>query len=171
MNTFIKQAQLYATYHQKPLTRYTHFVGVPLIIFSTMIFFGFIHLVVPGVLNITLAGIATLVLLGYYYYLNWRLALALTVILLILLGIAHLVSRHGPNSTSLWIFFITFILGWALQLVGHFIEGNRPAFMDNLWQAICAPMFLTAEIFFLMGYLHPLKMEIEGGSGLDETRN
>src|SRR6202012_1439219 len=104
MDTFIKQAQLYATYHQKPLTRYTHFVGVPLIIFSTMIFFGFIHLVVPGVLNITLAGITTLVLLGYYFYLNWRLALALTVVLLILLGVAHLVSRHGPNSTSLWIF-------------------------------------------------------------------
>ena len=38
MDTFIRQAQLYATYHQKPLTRYTHFVGVPLIIFSTMIF-------------------------------------------------------------------------------------------------------------------------------------
>lgn len=162
MNSFIEQARIYASYHQNPITRYTHFIGVPLIIFSLMVFFSFIHLVIPGVLNLSFAGIATVALLGYYYYLNWRLALALTVIFFALLGLAHLVSRHGPDSQSLWVFVITFVLGWVLQLIGHVIEGKRPALVDNLWQALIAPMFLTAELFFLTGHMHDLKQQIEG---------
>ena len=162
MNSFIEQARIYAACHQKPICRYTHIIGVPLILFSLMVFLGFVHLVIPGVLNITLAGIATLALLGYYYFLNWRLALALTVILFVLLGLAHLVSRHGPDSSSLWVFVITFVLGWGFQLAGHALEGKRPALMDNLWQALIAPLFLTAELFFLAGYMLDLKQEIEG---------
>ncbi|MBA2650882.1 MAG: DUF962 domain-containing protein [Tatlockia sp.] len=162
MKSFIEQAQIYAAYHQKPISRYTHLIGVPLIIFSLMVLFGFLHLVIPGVLNITLAGIATVALLCYYYYLNWRLSLALTVILFALLGLAHLVSRYGPDSTSLWIFIITFVLGWIFQLVGHVLEGKRPALIDHLSQVLIAPMFVTAELFFLTGHMHDLKREIEG---------
>ncbi|MBA2657255.1 MAG: DUF962 domain-containing protein [Tatlockia sp.] len=162
MKSFIEQAQAYADCHQTPISRYTHFIGVPLIIFSLMVFFGFLHLVIPGIMNITLAGIATVALLCYYYYLNWRLALALTVILFVMLGLAHLVSRYGPDSTSLWVFIITFVLGWIFQLVGHFFEGKRAAFMNNFWQVLIAPMFLTAELFFLTGHMHELKREIEG---------
>ncbi|CDZ76152.1 putative membrane protein [Legionella massiliensis] len=169
MNSFIEQAKFYAAYHQKPITRYTHFIGVPLIIFSVMVFFGFLHLIIPGVMDITLAGLASLVLLGYYYYLNWRIALALTLIFIVLLWFANLVSQNGPNSTSLWVFIITFVLGWAFQLVGHFIEGKRPAFMDNLWQSLIAPMYLTAELFFLAGYMHDLQREIESAPTSDET--
>ncbi len=161
MNSFIEQARLYATYHQNPITRYTHFVGVPLIIFSLMVLLGFIHLVIPGVIDITLAGLATVVLLLYYYYLNWRLALVLTVIFIVLLWFADLVSRVGPTRVALWTFVITFVLGWALQLVGHLIEGKRPAFIDNFWLALTAPLFLTAELFFLTGRMQKLKAQIE----------
>ncbi len=38
MKPFVEQAQFYVGYHQKPITRYTHFAGIPLIIFSLMIF-------------------------------------------------------------------------------------------------------------------------------------
>ncbi len=163
MSSFIEQARIYAAYHTTPITRYTHFAGVPLVIFSLMVFFSFFHLVVPGVLNITLAAIATVAILCYYFFLNWRLALGLTVIFFLLLGLAHLVSRYGPDSQSLWIFLITFVLGWALLLIGHFIEGKRPALVDNLWQALVAPMFLMAELLFLTGHLHDLQQQIEGG--------
>lgn len=168
MRSFIEQAQFYAAYHQKSLTRSSHFIGIPLLIFSLMIFLGFFHLVVPGVMDLSFAEIATVVLLVYYYYLNWRLAMPLTVILLILLWLANLVSRHGPDSVSLWTFIITFVLAWIVQLVGHFIEGKRPALMDNLWQALIAPLFLIAEVFFLAGYLQDLKQQIEGESNQEE---
>ena len=162
MKPFIEQAQFYVGYHQKPITRYTHFAGIPLIIFSLMIFLGFFHLVIPGILDTNLAGIATIVLLVYYFRLNWRLALALTPILFCLLWIADVISYAGPTSGALWTFIITFVLGWGLQFLGHFLEGKRPAFMDNFWQALIAPLFLTAEVFFMAGHMQELKEQIYG---------
>ncbi|CEK09150.1 Mpo1 family 2-hydroxy fatty acid dioxygenase [Legionella hackeliae] len=162
MKSFIEQAQFYAEYHQKPITLYTHLVGVPLIIFSLMIFLGFFHLIVPGVMDTTLAEIATVILLIYYFLLNWRLALVLTPILFFLLWIAHLISWAGPTSFALWMFIVTFISGWVLQLGGHYIEGKRPALVDNVWQALIAPLYLTAEIFFKYGRMKKLETAIHG---------
>lgn len=162
MKSFIEQAQFYAAYHQKPSTRYTHLIGVPLIIFSLMVLFGFLHLIIPGVMDTTLASLATLALVIYYIYLNWRLGLVLIPIFIVLLWLASLVSYKGPTHTALWIFVLTFVLGWALQLIGHLIEGRRPALMDNFWQALIAPLFLTAELFFMAGRMNDLKEQIYG---------
>ncbi|WED42902.1 DUF962 domain-containing protein [Legionella cardiaca] len=162
MKSFVEQAQFYAKYHQKPITLYTHLAGVPLIIFSLMIFLGFFHLIVPGLLDTTFASIATVVLLIYYFLLNWRLALVLTPILICLLWIAEAISWAGPTRGALWTFIITFILGWALQLAGHYIEGKRPALMDNFWQALIAPLYITAELFFKGGRMQTLKNQIHG---------
>ncbi|WP_028389000.1 DUF962 domain-containing protein [Legionella fairfieldensis] len=169
MKSFIEQAQFYAVYHQKPITRYMHLIGVPLIVFSLMIFFAFVHLVIPGVMDLTLACILTILLLVYYFYLNWFLALVITPILGILLWLAHLVSHAGPTSSALWVFIWTFILGWTLQLIGHFLENKRPALMGNLCQLLIAPLFLTAELFFMSGYMQKLKQEIYGNIDESET--
>ena len=62
-------------------------------------------------------------------------------------------------------FALTFILGWILQLVGHLIEGKRPALLDNFWQALIAPLFLTAEVFFMSGRMaKDLQHEIYGST-------
>ncbi|KTD07745.1 DUF962 domain-containing protein [Legionella jamestowniensis] len=162
MKSFIEQAHFYAEYHQKPVTLYTHLVGVPLIIFSLMIFLGFFHLIVPGVMDTTLASIATVLLLIYYFLLNWRLALVLTPIMFFLLWLAHLISWAGPTRGALWTFVFTFVFGWAIQLAGHYIEGKRPALIDNFWQALIAPLYLTAEIFFKYGRMNKLETAIHG---------
>lgn len=162
MKSFIEQAQMYAGYHQNIRTRYTHLAGVPLIILSVMILLGFIQIIMPGVFSITLAGLTTLGVLIYYFRLNWKLALALTPILFILLLIANVFSHNGPTKLGIWAFIITFIVGWALQLYGHYLEGKKPAFMDNLSQALIAPLFLTAELFFMAGYMKPLQEQIYG---------
>ena len=162
MKSFVEQAQLYAGYHQNIMTRYTHFAGVPIIIFSLMIFLGFVKIIIPGVFGVSLASLATLGLLIYYFRLNWQLALAITPILLILLWLAHWFTRFGPTKLGVWVFIITFVLGWGFQLYGHYIEGKKPAFMVNLSQALIAPLFLTAELFFMAGYMKPLKEQIYG---------
>ena len=164
MKSFIEQAQMYAGYHQNITTRYTHLAGVPLIILSVMILLGFIKIVMPGVFSITLACLATLGVLIYYFRLNWKLALALTPILIVLLLFADLFSHNGPTKLGVWAFIITFIAGWTLQLYGHFIEGKKPAFMDNLSQALIAPLFLTDELFFMAGYMKSLKEQIYGAN-------
>lgn len=160
MKSFIEQAQLYAHYHQKPLTRYSHMIAVPLLLFSLMILLGFIHIVIQGWLDINLAEVATLLLLAHYFRLYWRLALVLTPIMICLLWLANIISEHGPTHFALLTFMITFILAWAFQLFGHFFEGKRPTFSDNLSLSLVAPLYLSAEIFFMAGKMQALKEQI-----------
>jgi uncharacterized membrane protein YGL010W len=168
MKPFIEQAQTYASYHQKEVTRYTHFAGVPLIVLSLMILLGFVQIIIPGILVSNLAWFATIALLIYYFLLNWKLALASTPILLFLLWIAHWFSEDGPTTLGMWTFIITFVVGWALQFYGHYLEGKRPAFIDNLSQTLIAPLFLVAELFFLAGYMKPLQTQIYGTTFIDQ---
>lgn len=167
MKPFIEQAQVYATYHQKITTRYTHLIGVPLIVLSFMILLGFVKISVPNVFTTTLAWFATIAILIYYFLLNWQLALAITPIMLFLLWIAHWFSLNGPTTLGTWAFIITFVVGWGFQLYGHFLEGKRPAFMDNLSQALIAPLYLTAELIFSVGYMKSLQTQIHGTSDFE----
>lgn len=160
MKSFIEQARFYVQYHTKASTRYTHMAGVPIVILSLMILLGFVKITVPGFFATDLACLTTLGVLIYYYRLNWQLALALTPILIILLWIASWFSEYGPTKLGLWTFMITFIVGWGLQFYGHFIEGKKPAFMVNVYQALIAPLFLVAELFFIAGYMQGLKEQI-----------
>lgn len=160
MKSFIEQARTYASYHEKIETRYTHFAGVPMVILSTLIFLGFIKIIVPGVFIINLAYIITLILLMYYFRLYWQLALVLTPIWIVLLLIANWFSNDGPTSFGIWSFIIFFVIGWGLQFYGHYLEGKKPAFMDNVSQGMIAPLYLVAELFFMLGYMQSLKTQI-----------
>lgn len=171
MIPFIEQAQYYATHHQNKLTRYTHMVGVPLILLSTMILFGFVHIVILGVVDFNVANIATLVLLIYYIRLQWRLALALTPLLIMLLWIANLFSVAGPTSFALWSFSIIALFGWTLEFIGHYFEGKPPAFTHSLWQLLIAPLLIVAELFFMAGRMKELQGEIYGEAPVNTPSN
>lgn len=162
MKSFIEQAQMYSEFHQNSRTFYSHLIGVPLILFSLMIFLGFIKLIMPGVFATNLASLAVLALLIYYYKLNWQLALVLTPVFIVLLWLASWFNQYGPTTLGVWAFLITFVTGWGIQLYGHFIEGKKPAFMSNISQALIAPLYLTAEVIFKAGYMQGLKKEIYG---------
>lgn len=162
MKPFIEQAQCYAAHHQNPKTQQTHWIGVPLITFALMVLLGCVKIVIPGVFQTSLACIATILLLLYYLRLQWLLAITLTPIMLILVGIASWLTQGGPNTIASWVFIICFVGGWTLQLYGHFISHERPAFMTQLSQTWIAPLYLMAEVFFLAGLLTDLKTKIHG---------
>jgi uncharacterized membrane protein YGL010W len=63
--------------------------------------------------------------------------------------------------TSLYIFPATFIGGWIIQLIGHYFEGKRPALADNVMQIFNAPLFLTVEVLFLLGFRRELKERVK----------
>lgn len=171
MIPFINQAQGYAAYQQNVTTRYIHIVSVPLILFSVMILLGFIRVIILGVLNIDLAEIATLGLLVYYFCLQWRLALALAPVMIFLLWVAECFSYAGPSSFALEAFAITFLIGSVLQYASYFIEGKRPPFSAMSQHILIAPLSLTAEVFFMVGYMQPLKDEIYSASSTSSMSN
>ena len=65
-------------------------------------------------------------------------------------------GRAVAVRRSVSVFLATFVLGWIIQLVGHAIEGRRPALADNILQVFNAPLFLTIEVLSLLGFRHDL---------------
>ena len=146
MKTLDQQMAIYAVYHRNRWNKLTHFMGVPAIIFAILIPLSWIS-IGDG---ITLAHVFAGAVLSYYFLLDVPLALATTVAAGALLVAARLAAGTGFSSGWIWsgVFFAG---GWILQLVGHAIEGRRPALADNLFQTLVAPIFLVAEVFFALG--------------------
>src|SRR3546814_13270738 len=58
-----------------------------------------------------------------------------------------------------------FVLGWVIQFVGHYYEGRKPAFVDDLTGLIVGPLFVVVEAGFLLGLRGELKRAIEERAG------
>lgn len=160
MKPFIEQMRAYNDYHQNPSNHLTHFIGVPLIILSFMIAAGWIHIVIPNYLETNLAWVLSIVVAIYYCRLHLLLGLSVSVVLVLLNLLALLFSQPAPNSFGFWAFVISFVIGAIFQIVGHIIEGKRPAFVDNLAQSLIAPVYLMALVYFYFGYFGKLKAQL-----------
>ena len=159
MKSLEDQMSVYAAYHQDARNKATHFVGVPVIVFSLMIPLGWLRAEVAGV-PLSAALAVTALLLLYYLALDVPLGLAMAAVLgLMLWGAAPL--SQAPLGTGLAWFAALFVGGWALQLWGHVYEGRKPALADNLLQVFVAPIFLAAEAFFALGYKPALHDEVQ----------
>ena len=49
----------------------------------------------------------------------------------------------GAIGWELWLWGQ--LVGWPLQILGHMIEGNRPAFFKDPWQLAIGPLFIGWE--------------------------
>jgi uncharacterized membrane protein YGL010W len=139
----------YGRFHRDPRNRLTHYFGVPAIIYSILIAAAMYAVPVFGVrigLDRILVAIASLA----YVALDLRFGLALAVALTLLAAAAEATATIGASGA--WAAAcIVFVFGWALQLLGHRLEGNRPALLTNLAQVFVAPLFLVAELGFALG--------------------
>jgi uncharacterized membrane protein YGL010W len=160
MTSLRDHLESYGSYHRDPRNKLTHFVGVPLVTFSIFLVLSWFRFVAAPELPISGATLFYLVVFGYYLRLDWSVALLQAPFNLLLLGLADRAALL-PMGQSLTVFAIAFVLGWAFQLLGHAIEGRRPALADNLLQIFNAPLFLTAEVLFLFGLRDDLRAPVQ----------
>jgi uncharacterized membrane protein YGL010W len=151
MLTLKQQMQSYGAYHRDPRNKLTHFFGVPLVTFSLFLFLSWFRFVHPEVLPITVATLFYIGVTIYYLRLDWTVALIQLPFTMTLLLIADWVAKQSM-ALSLTVFLAAFTLGWIIQLVGHAMEGRRPALADNILQVFNAPLFLTIEALAMMGF-------------------
>jgi uncharacterized membrane protein YGL010W len=151
MTTLSAQLAAYEAYHRDWRNKLTHFVGVPLVTFALFLFLSWLRFVHAPDLPLTGAALFYLGVFVYYLWLDWRFALLQTPLSLPLLWLADRVALW-PFPESGLVFLAAFVGGWVVQLVGHWIEGRRPALADNLLQVFNAPLFLTAEVLSLLGW-------------------
>ena len=143
----------------------THFIGVPLIVLAVILILSTVSFEInindvlskPFTLHFTLAMVIFAVIALYYMVLHRLLALGMLVYLCVNLFIAQLLS--GVEGV-LYIAIGLFVIGWLIQFLGHHFEKAKPAFVDDLSQFLIGPLFLMAEVYFILGLLPALKAHI-----------
>lgn len=164
MRPIAEQMAFYSAYHRHPMNRATHFVGVPIIVYSLMVVLAMppLRLDVASLpFALTPALAIVVVLLAYYIVLDAAIGLAMVLVFSALLAAAEATVALG--TTAAWVAFaIAFVGGWVFQLLGHGVwEKRRPALASNLFQVFIAPLFLMAEVFFALGMKRDVHDRVE----------
>ena len=157
---FERQMAMYTTYHRDHRNRLTHFFGIPAIIVSLLVALALARIGLGGVsLSMGLVvGVAAWIL---WITLDRPIGLAMGLFMIPSMAVAEWIAATQTTTTAWIVFAVLFVGGWALQLWGHVYEGRRPALLSNLFQALIGPMFLVAEVFFMLGWRRDLKERVE----------
>jgi uncharacterized membrane protein YGL010W len=160
MRTLQENLTQYAAYHRDRRNIATHFVGVPMIVFSVILALNEVHFPL-GSLQPTLAVIVAVAAILYYVSQDVVLGLTMAVIFLLMCAGASEITARFSTPVALGIALAIFAAGWALQYWGHYFEGMKPAFYDDIRGLLIGPIFVLAEAFFLFGAKPELRRYIE----------
>ena len=161
VNTLLIQ---YAQYHRDRRNIATHFVGIPLIVFAICILLARPPLTLAGLALSPTWLLWAATTLWYLTRGNWVLGLAVRGVNAALAALAHPLA---DGSTAQWLSWGigTFVVGWVIQFIGHYYEGRKPAFVDDVIGLLVGPMFVTAEALFALGWGRALLAEVEQAAG------
>ncbi len=160
----------YAAYHRDKRNIATHFVGIPLIVFSIGILLARPAFEVGGVALTPIWIIWIAATIWYLMLGNLALGIAVSVVNGVLIWLA---APFAAGSVASWLSWGvgTFVVGWVIQFVGHYYEGKKPAFVDDLLGLLTGPMFVTAEAMFALGWGKDLLAQIEQRVGPTKIRD
>jgi uncharacterized membrane protein YGL010W len=152
---FIEQMAMYSAYHRDGRNKATHFVGVPAIAVSLLIPMAMVRFANLDSYSLTLATVFAVSVMIYWIVLDPPFGVVTAAVFVPGVWFADWIAQHG-GVTAWAAFGILFVGGWIIQLVGHAFEGRKPALVDNLLQALIAPVFLVGEVAFALGMRKPL---------------
>ena len=148
---FRRQLASYASVHRSGRNKATHFVGIPIIVFSLLLILA-LWRIDPGGREVSMALIIGVIAVLGWLALDLGIGLIMAAIMLPTWYAAEaLTGALGPSPTVV-AFLVLFVGGWILQFIGHYYEGKRPALVDNIFQGFIGPMFLVAETLVASGY-------------------
>ena len=158
----------YAMYHRDKRNIVTHFVGIPLIVFAI----GILLARASVVFGVTLAWIFWALVDAVVpdarqpgarrgHQRGQRAADRA----------GPSVCRHAARALAVVGRRRVRALGWVIQFVGHYYEGRKPAFVDDLVGLLVGPMFVVGGGLFALGWGHDLLAEIERRAGPTHLRD
>ena len=130
MKTLEDHLSHYASYHRDPRNIASHFPGILLIVLAVAILLSrpvFTRAGWPLSPALPVAGAVAI----FYLRLDRPLGLLMSG----LLGLAiWLGAALAAQATGVWLTWGLglFLVGWAIQFVGHHYEGRKPAILDDL---------------------------------------
>ena len=138
MSVLTRLLESYEKNHQNPINEAIHIIAIPLIMFSI--------LGMTAAFDIFLEYILVGIAIFYYLKLSKIAALLMLVWLLIYLGLVVLLKPY-----IIEISILLFAFGWILQFLGHFIEGKRPSFFEDLRYFLIGPLFVVQKVISKFG--------------------
>ena len=154
----------YAEYHRDQRNILTHFVGVPMIVFALGVLLAR-PTVMLGSLALTPAWVL-FALVALWYLTRGHLGIGLATALGMggLMLLAHQANTWGTGPWLAWgVGF--FVVGWLIQFIGHYYEGRKPAFADDIVGLLVGPMFVVLEMLAPLGLFKDLMAAVERHAG------
>jgi uncharacterized membrane protein YGL010W len=155
----------YALYHRDQRNIATHFVGIPLIVLGVGLLLAQPQLRVNGLVWTPAWAVFVFTAVWYLLRGGWVLGSASSLGVGALVLLAHQMAKGQAAADVLAWGAMVFAVGWAVQFIGHWYEGKKPAFMDDISGLLVGPMFITAEALFSRGWNPALSAEIERRAG------
>jgi uncharacterized membrane protein YGL010W len=164
MKSLVDHLSQYAAYHRDPRNIASHFIGIPLIVVAVSVLLSRPEWLLDG-LWISPAVIVALASAWFYLRLEVKLGVLMCVLMGLSVWAGHVLAQQ---STMVWLSsgLAMFVVGWVIQFVGHHYEGRKPAFVDDVSGLIVGPLFVVAEVAFMLGMRHELKEQIEARAGV-----
>lgn len=161
----------YAKYHRDQRNIVTHFIGIPLIVFALGILLSRPFLPLGG-WNLSPAWLAFAPLAVWYLTRGQTLlGVAVSAAVASTFVLAEQLTTDSATTTWLALGIGIFVIGWTFQFIGHYYEGRKPAFVDDIIGLAVGPMFVVAEWMFLLGWNPSLLREIERQAGPTRLRD
>ena len=138
----------YEQYHQTMGNKRTHFIGIPLVLFSLLGLLAHVVLWSPSpdsLLRIDLGIILFLAAALFCLRVDFKVAIPF----LLYTFLNYLLARHLALAPLIGIQ----VLGWIAQLYGHWVyEKKSPAFFTSLEHLFVGPMWIFS---WVIGYYQP----------------
>mgnify|MGYP000196281601 CR=1 FL=1 len=153
--------EFYRSFHTHPMNKLIHFICIPLIVLSTLNFLSKLSLQITlplsknylgskKILKPTVTIDETVIIISYtlYYYIvyNGEIGLVMQGYICFL----RLIGIMWRDLDQKWLkhSIIMFVSAWTMQFLGHVIEGNKPALLTSLSQAVFqAPLFTLEYVY------------------------
>lgn len=159
MKSVTEQLAQYACYHRNRQNIFTHLIGIPLIVLAIVILLSRPQFALGG-FELAPAAVVTLLAALYYIRLDLTLGLLMTVLLALCLWAGDSAAAMNTSAwLSLGIGF--FVVGWIFQFIGHFFEGRKPAFVDDIMGLVIGPLFVVTEVVFMLKMRPQLHAAVE----------
>ena len=142
----------YGESHQNKVNKLLHWICVPLIVVSLI---GLLWSIpVPGAFQDTSPALnwGTIFLMAaVVYYFIMSISLAFGILPFIALVVAAVMWLDSIPAPLPILSLAIFILAWVGQFIGHWIEGKKPSFFEDLQFLMIGPLWLLAAVYRRLG--------------------